>query len=227
MPNLDLFNYPRAVDQQLAITSNPRHRYLLQAYSRHLLLEFSGRYEEVLADDMMVETPVYNLHALGFNTTITGKDHVRSLYKYWADTNQCIFYGEQGQIAVADNFIASTVMAHQQVWGASILSSKALNLLPKALSQDLLLKLLDFRGLKAEPDCMYLYSNREETIWPYDDRGRLMREDVMEPDPSQAKITKLDPAEVVTTAQAAALLAPYVKPLPDFDEYVLGKRTAA
>jgi hypothetical protein len=223
MLNLDITKSNIGIDKTLAVTTNPRHRYILMSYSRHRYLEFSGRYDEVLTDDMMVENPVYNLHALGFNTTISGKDHVRSLYKYWADTNQCIFYGENEQVAVADNFVASTVMAHQQVWGGSILSSKALGLLPKGLSSELLLKLLDMKGVKAEPDCMYLYSNFEETIWPYDDRCRLMREDVMEPDPSAAKITKLDPADVLTTAQAAQLLAPLVQPLPNFDEYVLGK----
>ena len=171
---------------------------------------------------MIVDNPMYNLHALGFNTTITGKDQVRALYKFWADTNQCIFYGEGEQVAVADNFVASTVMAHQQVWGGSILSSKALGVLPKGLSKELLLGLLSLKGLKAEPNCMYLYSNFEETVWPYDDRCRLMREDVIEPDPSKAVITKLEPDQVMTTAQAAAALAPLIKPLPNFDEYVLG-----
>lgn len=226
MPKFDITQSNIGIDKLLAVTTNPRHRYILMSYSRHRYLEFSGRYDEVLADDMMVETPMYNLHALGFNTTITGKDDVRALYKYWADTNQCIFYGENEQVAVADNFVASTVMAHQQVWGGSILSSKALGLLPKGLSHDLLIKLIEFKGLKAEPDCMYLYSNFEETVWPYDDRCRLMREDVIEPDPSKAQITKLDPADVLTTAQAAGLLAPLIKPLPNFDEYVLGKTAA-
>jgi hypothetical protein len=223
MLNLDITKSNAGIDKLLAVTTNPRHRYILMAYSRHRYLEFSGRYDEVLADDMIVENPVYNLHALGFNTTISGKENVRNLYKYWAETNQCIFYGENEQVAVADNFVASTVMAHQQVWGASILSSKALALLPKGLSQDLLLKLLQAKGLKAEPDCMYLYSAFEETIWPYDDRGRLMREDVIEPDPSQAQVTKLDPADVLTTAEAARLLAPLIQPLPNFDQFVLGK----
>jgi hypothetical protein len=49
-----------------------------------------------------------------------------------------------------------------------------------------------------------------------------MREDVLEPDPAAAQITKLDSEDVLTTAQAAALLAPMIKPLPNFDEYVLG-----
>jgi hypothetical protein len=73
---------------------------------------------------------------------------------------------------------------------------------------------------------MYLYKNFEETIWPYDDRGRLMREDVWEPQPENAEIIKLAPEDVVTTAEAAAALAPFVKPLPDFDEYVLGQKAA-
>jgi hypothetical protein len=224
MPKYDITTSLKPLETLLANTTNPRHRYLLLAYARHLYLEMSGRYDEVLADDMMVETPVYNLHALGFNTTISGKDNVRNLYKFWADTNQSVFYGENLQVAVADNFIALTVLAHQQVWGGSILSSKALGLLPKGLSADLLLEMLKMKGMKAEPDCMYLYTNFEETIWPYDDRGRLMREDVLEPDPAAAQITRLAPEDVVTTAQAAALLAPLIKPLPDFDEYVLGKK---
>lgn len=140
-----------------------------------------------------------------------------------AETNQSVFYGENLQVAVADNFIALTVQAHQQVWGGSIVSSKALGLLPKGLSSEVLLEMLKLKGAKAEPDCMYLYTNFEETIWPYDDRGRLMREDVLEPNPAAAQITKLDPQDVLTTAQAAALLAPLIKPLPNFDEYVLGK----
>ena len=226
MPKYDVTKSLDPLETLLANTTNPRHRYILLAYKRHLYLEMSGRYDEVLADDMMVETPVYNLHALGFNTTISGKDNVRNLYKFWAETNQCVFYGENLQVAVADNFIALTVLAHQQVWGGSILSSKALGLLPKGLSGDVLQAMLKMKGMQADPNCMYLYTNFEETIWPYDDRGRLMREDVLEPNPAGAQITKLDEADVLTTAQAAALLTPLIQPLPDFDQYVLGKKAS-
>jgi hypothetical protein len=223
MLSYDITKSLQPVEQLVTVTSSPRQRYLLLAFLRHLYLEMSGHYDDVLSDDMMVEAPVYNLHALGFNTTITGKENVRSLYKFWADTNQTVFYGENVQAAVADGYIALTVQAHQQVWGGSILSSKVLGLLPKGLSSELLLKLLAAKGLEAKPDQMYLYSNFEESIWPYDDRGRLLREDVLEPLPQNAQITRLDPADVLTTAQAAALLAPLIKPLPNYDEYVLGK----
>jgi len=68
---------------------------------------------------------------------------------------------------------------------------------------------------------MYLYSSHIHMIWPYDDRGRLIGEDVWEPDPDKAKIVKLDSADVLTTAQSRKLLDPLIKPLPSFDEMVL------
>jgi hypothetical protein len=57
-------------------------------------------------------------------------------------------------------------------------------------------------------------------IWPYDDRGRLIGEDVWEPDPDQAEIIKLDPADVMTPRQLAEKLNPLIKPLPSHDEVV-------
>jgi hypothetical protein len=68
---------------------------------------------------------------------------------------------------------------------------------------------------------MYLYTTFIEMIWPYDDRGRLVGEDVWEPDPDKAQIVKLDPADVLTTAQARKLLDPLIKPLPAFDEKLM------
>ena len=223
MPKYDITRANIAIDRLLEVTENPRHRYILMSYSRHRYLEVSGRYEEVFTPDMMVDNPVYNLHALGFNTTLEGKATIKNLYRMWAETNQCIFYTENEQVAVADNFVASTLTAYQQVWGKSLTMSKAMAVLPKGLAHELLLKMLDEKGLKADENSMYLYKAYEETIWPYDDRGRLIAEDVWEPSYSKREIIKLDPADVLTTADAARLLAPLIKPLPSFDQMVLAK----
>ena len=61
-------------------------------------------------------------------------------------------------------------------------------------------------------------------VWPYDERGRLIGEDVWEPEPSKAEIFKLAPADVLTTEESAKLLAPFIKPLPSFDEIVLRRK---
>lgn len=60
-----------------------------------------------------------------------------------------------------------------------------------------------------------------------DDQGRLLGEDVWEPDPEKATIVKIDPADVLTIAESAKLLAPLIKPLPSFDEVVLGAKAGA
>ena len=51
-------------------------------------------------------------------------------------------------------------------------------------------------------------------IWPYDDQGRLVGEDVWEYDETVREIIPLDPSDVLTAEQAGKLLAPLIKPLP-------------
>ena len=109
-----------AVRRLLETTTNPRHRFLLMAYDRHRNLEMAGRFEEIFAPEMMAEKPVYHVHADKTNAKLEGQDAVKSLYRMWAETNQSIFYTENEQVAVADNFIASVTTVHQQVSGASL-----------------------------------------------------------------------------------------------------------
>lgn len=89
--------------------------------------------------------------------------------------------------------------------------NKAMPYLPGFLSERSVKRVLEAKAVKPDENAMYLYTNFLEMIWPYDDRGRLIGEDVWEPDP---EIIKLDPEGVLTTQQAAKLLAPLIKPLP-------------
>lgn len=185
-----------AIDRLLAVTTNPRHRFLLQAFHRHRFLEIAGRYEEIFAPEMMAESPVYHFDYARMEATVKGQD-VKGLYAHWAQTNQTIFYAVTEQVAVADNYVASVGTLYQQRLGSELAA----------------------RGYEIDdPNAYYLYlAIGAQQVWPYDDQGRLVGEDVWEPKADEAKITKLDPADVLTTARAAELLAPLIKPLPAFD----------
>jgi hypothetical protein len=183
--------------------------------------------KKIFAPEMMVPNPVYHFHAGGTPADLRGQDNVKSLYHMWAETNQSIFFAENEQVAVADNFVASTVTVHQQVWGKALTLGRVASHLPGFLSEAILHKVLAKEDYKADENAMYLYTTFVEMIWPYDDHGRLIGEDVWEPDPDKAQIVKLNPAEVLTTAEARRLLDPLIKPLPSFDEMVLGKKGAA
>jgi hypothetical protein len=228
MPKFDVTKLNVAIDKLLETTENPRHRFLLQAYSRHRYLEIAGRYEEIFAPDMMSMDPVYHFHAGGNDIVLRGQDQVKSLYRMWAETNQSIFFIEHEEIAVADHYIASVAtISYQQVSGKGLKQSKLLSHLPSAISHKIVEKALAEKGHTADDNDVYLYKTvGQQMIWPYDDRGRLIGEDVYEPEPSRAELFKLDPADVLTTEQSAKLLAPLIKPLPSFDEAVLGKTPA-
>ena len=89
-------------------------------------------------------------------------------------------------------------------------------------------KALSAKGFKPNDNDTYLYKMvGMQMVWPYDDRGRLLGEYQWEPEPSKAEIFKLAPEDVLTTEESGKLLAPFIKPLPSYDEMVLGKRSVS
>ena len=75
--------------------------------------------------------------------------------------------------------------------------------------------------MTSTPTPTYLLRGRVAMLWPYDERGRLVGENVWEYDESEHDLIKLEPDEVLTTQQAAKLLEPYIRPLPPFDDSML------
>jgi hypothetical protein len=227
MPKFDVTKLNVAIDKLLETTENPRHRFMLQAYSRHRYLEVAGRYEEIFAPDMMSMEPVYHMHADRTDAVLRGQDEVKSLYRMWAETNQSIFFLQNEEVAVADHFIASVGHVFQQVSGKTLSGNKLLSRLPHGLAERILKHALKAKDITPDDNHMYLYKTVVQMIWPYDERGRLVGEDVWEPDPQNAELFKLDPADVITTEESGKLLAPLIKPLPSFDEMVLSKSARA
>ncbi len=200
MLEFDITQTNVAVRRLLEVTENPRHRFLLEAYDRHRNLEMAGRYKEIFAPEMTVEHPVYHFNLFGETLTLDGREQVEAIYHQWTETNQCIFYAEDEQLAVGDRMIVSRAILYQQTPGAVLAAS----------------------GIEADEDATYLAKTREAMVWPYDERGRLVGEDVWEYDVSEREFIRLDPADVLTAEQSAALLDPLIKPLPRFDEELMG-----
>ncbi len=197
---LDITKTNVAVQELIEVTESPRHRYLLQAYDRHRNLEHAGRFEEIFEPQMMVERPVYRFNLIGQpQMTLEGREQVEPLYRLWAETNQSIFYNEQETVAVGDWMVVSTMLGYQQTLGSALVAA----------------------GVDADEEAMYLLKGRVAMVWPYDEQGRLVGENVWEYDESEHELIRLDPDEVLTTEQAAELLEPQIKALPPFDDSLL------
>ena len=197
---LDITKQNIAVERVLERTTDPRHHYMLQSYLRHRYLESAGRWEEILDPSLTVEHPFYRFDLIGLGRfTLDGREQVSALYGHWAATNQSVFYVEDEMVAVGDNMIVGRGTSYQQTLGAELAAA----------------------GIDADPGAMYLTRSQIMMLWPYDDRCRLVGEDVWEFDDAKKAYFKLDPSEVLTQEQAGELLAPYIKPLPPFDDSLL------
>ena len=224
MPEFDVTKHNAAIDRLLPDVEKPLHQFILQCYARHRALEVAGRWEEIFSPDMMNPNPEYHFTQAGIHAK--GQEAVKSLYRMWADTDQSIFFVETEEVAVADHFVCSVAVVHQQLSGKSLRQAKILKHLPHHFSDAIVEKALSTKNWEADDDNIFLYKTKIEMVWPFDDRGRVSGEDVYEPDPDKAEVHKLDRVNVLTTQEAAKLLAPLIKPLPNFDEFVLGKRVA-
>jgi hypothetical protein len=203
---LDIRQTNRAVQELIELTENPRHRYLLQAYDRHRNLEHAGRFEEIFAPEMTVEHPVYRFNMIGQQPmTLEGREQVEPLYRFWAETSQSIFYTEAETVAVGDFMVVSTMVGYQQTLGATLATT----------------------GLDVDSQAMYLLRGRVVMMWPYDERCRLVGENVWEYDETEHDLIKLDPDQVLNTRQAAELLEDQIKPLPPFDDSLLAPSARA
>jgi acetyltransferase-like isoleucine patch superfamily enzyme len=200
MRQLDITQQNRAVEQVLEATDNPRHRYLLKAYLRHRYLESAGRYQEILEPEMTVERPVYRFTLVGRPSfKLEGREQIETLYRHWTETDQCVFYVEDEIVAVGDHMIVGRGISYQQTLGSELAAA----------------------GVDADEDAMYLTRSQIAMIWPYDDRCRLIGEDVWEFDDAERDYMKLDPADVLTAGQAGRLLEPLIKPLTPFSDDLL------
>jgi hypothetical protein len=201
---LDIREQNRAVEDVLAVTESPRHRYLLQSYLRHRYLESAGRYEEILEPELTVEHPVYRFSLVGRAPfKLEGREQVAALYRHWTETDQCVFYVEDEIVSVGDHMVVGRGIGYQQTLGSELAAA----------------------GVDADTDAMYLTRSQIVMIWPYDDQCRLLGEDVWEFDDAERAYIKLDPPDVLTAEQAGELLAPLIKPLPPFDDSLLPSRS--
>ena len=201
MIDLDITQTNRAIDRLLERTANPRHRYLLQTFHRHRYLEIAGRYEEIFVPEMTVAEPVYHFHTGRVARKLAGRDAVRDLYALWTMTAECIFYAEDEQLAVGDHLVCSHVIAYQQHPG---------------------LALVALGHLVDDISAHYLLRSRQLMLWAYDDRCRLIGENVWEVEPEAEEIIKLDPADALTVERARELLDPLIEDLPPFEEATMG-----
>jgi hypothetical protein len=184
---LDVLRVPREVDRQLAMVQDPHQRAILQNFRRHILLELTGRWQEILTPELTVPHPVYRIVAGSQTTVYDGIEEVAGFYRGLAEAGMTVFSPIEERIAVAD-------------WGLAAESRYAQVYSGRALQA---------RGQPVDDaDTYYLAALWVANIWRYDENAKLIGENVYADPSSTRMLKKLDPADVVTPQRAAELAAP-------------------
>ncbi|RKF21196.1 hypothetical protein D6851_09815 [Altericroceibacterium spongiae] len=154
-------------------TENPFHKAILLNFWRHVHLEGAAMFEEITAEDMMSDNPVYRVSWGETPQVVKGREGVAAFY---ASIGDIVLWNSGDMLAVADWGIADEMWFHQMSTGAE-------------------LRKLGHRAEK--DDGLYLVSSKQAFVWPYDDQARLKGEHLYE-DKSTLTIEEIDPAEALT-----------------------------
>jgi len=157
-------------------TTKPLHRAMLLNFWRHVHLEGGGEYERIVASDMMVDEPVYRVTWGANPAVIEGKEGVLAFYRA---VGEAVLWNSDDMLAVADWGICDELTFHQIARGSDL----------RAIGYEV-----------DDPVALYHAYSRQAFVWPYDDRARLMGENLYE-DKTSLVIEEIGPEEAITPAR--------------------------
>ncbi|MFC9355124.1 hypothetical protein ACFTZB_00870 [Rhodococcus sp. NPDC057014] len=169
------------IDEQIASTMDPRHQAILRTYMWHAAFELCGEVDSLFAPDMMVDNPVYKILGLGTDTLQVhrGKESVRK--RFYENLNEAIVLAYDETRAVAD-------------WGLAFFCTVGTVVTAQQLAAT--------GHAVDDPTATYLIEHFCGERWPFDDRARLVGEEVYQiGDPV---ISKLAPEDVFTVEERNA-----------------------
>jgi hypothetical protein len=124
----------------------------------------------------MVEEPVYRITWGASPAVVTGKKGVLSFYR---SVGEAVLWNSDDRLAVADWGICDELTFHQLARGAA----------------------LEGIGYEVDdPDALYHASSRQAFVWPYDERARLIGENLYE-DKTSLTIEEVNADEAITPAR--------------------------
>ncbi len=185
-----------AADRLLETTTNPLHRQILENYRRHAILEVCGEWKDIFLPEMTVEYPLYYFNVTGFaGNKAEGPEEVQAIYRMLAETGAGVQVVEDERLMVSDWGFASEATFNSYYRGST---------------------LIDVGVPVDDPDGYFIMRQKYVMLWPYDERGRMIGEQVYE-NKAFYELIQIPQDDFLTIADARERLLPMLRPLPIFD----------
>jgi hypothetical protein len=146
-----------AVEERIPTLASPYHRAILETYRRHVLLELSGRMEEIMAPEIMVEHPIYHIRRGDGYETLDGREAVLGMYNSLGDVGANVAFMENLGVAVADGMLFTESLTNYYLPGYHA----------KSLGYEV-----------DDVDAIYLEKRWGIIRWGFDEQARVSSEDI-------------------------------------------------
>lgn len=186
----DIYKRLEAVDKLKARTSDKRHLTIINNFLRHATLEVCGYWEGILIPEMVVEHPVYNFHSPEGHVVYDGMDAVRRMYVGFVEEGSTVMFHTNAHVAVSDDGIFFEYVNNRYFKGAALIK----------------------QGVQVDdPAGDYMSSHTNGMFWPYDERCRMIGENVYRG--NDRRIRRIPADEVITQEDCRKHLLPLIPPL--------------
>ena len=185
-----------AADRMLETLTDPLHRQIIENYRRHAILETCGYWEPIFDAAMTVEEPIYYYNVRGFaGDKAEGAAAVKAIYRHLAESSGSVMIVEDERLMVADWGFTSEATFHSYYRGYTLIED----------------------GIPVDdPDGHYVVTQKYVMLWPYDERGRMIGEQVYE-NRAFFEVNEIAEEDYLTLEDVRARLMPMLRPLPAFD----------
>jgi hypothetical protein len=186
----DVTHWPRNVEKYLDQTEKPLHRAILKNYLRHLLLEISGYWDQIVVPELTIDEPVYRVGDHGSVEVLHGKAEVEDFYRQTYES-QINVMGARTMNMCVEDFGVTT----EAYWA---------HVVPGQYLRD------HGHDADADPNAHYLMNYNIFQVFAYTTNALLIGERIYA-DSASYTYEKLPPEDVVTPEMARQQLAPLLQ----------------
>src|SRR5207249_1119848 len=182
----DVTHWPRNVEKYLEQTEKPLHRAILKNYLRHLLLEISGYWDQIVVPELTIDEPVYRVGDHGAVEVLHGKGEVEDFYRQTYESRINVMGARTMNMCVEDFGVTT-----EAYWA---------HVVPGEYLRD------HGHDADADPNAHYLMNYNIFQVFAYTTNALLIGERIYA-DSASYTYEKLAPEDVVTPEMARQQLA--------------------
>ncbi len=162
-----------ALERRMETEKDPRRRQLLAQVRDHMRTEIGGQLDPLMAT--LVDEPRYHFRGLGFDMGPKGREAVHAFYKDMIAGGGNRFMFDIQRIVVDENAVVTEGFMRTTTTGADLIASGV----------------SEVDGQPVEAGARYLSESLILTVWPADEDGRLVGEDIWFGSPPNSKLSRL------------------------------------